>query len=392
MPVLKSTLDITDETYRDYRRVQLEALAALEQQLDLVRAGGGERYARRHHERGRLLVRERLELLLDRDTSFLELSSLAAWGSRFTVGASILTGIGVVSGVECMIVAHDPTVRGGAMNPFTLKKNLRALDIARANRLPVIYLVESGGADLPTQSELFVDAGKIFQKLTKLSAAGIPTVALVFGNSTAGGAYVPGMCDYAVLVDGQAKVFLGGPPLVKMATGEDADDEQLGGARMHSEVSGLSDQFAVDERDCLRIGRQIVADLGWRKLGPGPSRPAEEPLYDREDLLDLIPADFRTPVDPARSWLGSWTAPGSANTKPATAPAWSPGGRRYTGSESACWPTTVACCSARRRRRPRSSSCWPTRPTPRSSSCRTPPATWSAPPTNRAGSSRTARK
>src|SRR5690349_24125278 len=150
---------------------------------------------------------------------------LAAWGSGFTVGASILTGIGVVSGVECMIIAHDPTVRGGAMNPFTLKKNLRALDIARVNRLPVIYLVESGGADLPTQSELFVDAGKIFAKLTQLSAARIPTIALVFGNSTAGGAYVPGMCDYAVLVDGQAKVFLGGPPLVKMATGEDADDE-----------------------------------------------------------------------------------------------------------------------------------------------------------------------
>ena len=298
MPVLKSTLDLMDETYRDNRRIQLEALSALEQQLDLVRAGGGERYARRHHERGRLLVRERLELLLDRDTPFLELSSLAAWGSGFTVGASILTGIGVVSGMECMIIAHDPTVRGGAMNPFTLKKNLRALDIARVNRLPVIYLVESGGADLPTQSELFVDAGKIFQKLTQLSAARIPTIALVFGNSTAGGAYVPGMCDYAVLVDGQAKVFLGGPPLVKMATGEDADDEQLGGARMHSEVSGLSDQFAVDERDCLRIGRQVVADLGWRKLGPGPSRPPDEPLYDPEELLGLTPADFRIPVDP----------------------------------------------------------------------------------------------
>jgi acetyl-CoA carboxylase carboxyltransferase component len=298
MAVLKSTLDARDETYQNNRRVQLEALSALEQQLDLVRAGGGERYARRHHERGRLLVRERLELLLDRDTSFLELSSLAAWGSRFTVGASILTGLGVVSGVECMIIAHDPTVRGGAMNPFTLKKNLRALDIAGVNRLPVVYLVESGGADLPTQSELFVDAGKIFQKLTQLSAAAIPTIALVFGNSTAGGAYVPGMCDYAVLVDGQAKVFLGGPPLVKMATGEDADDEQLGGARMHSEVSGLSDQFAVDEPDCIRIGRQIVADLGWRKLGPGPSRAPDEPRYDPEELLGLTPADFRIPVDP----------------------------------------------------------------------------------------------
>src|ERR1700722_2155057 len=293
MPVLTSALDTAGETYQVNRRVQLEALAALEEQLDLVRAGGGERYAQRHHERGRLLVRERLELLLDRDSSFLELSSLAAWGTPFNVGASILTGLGVVSGVECMIIAHDPTVRGGAMNPFTLKKNLRALDIARTNRLPVVYLVESGGADLPTQSELFVDAGKIFQKLTQLSAAAIPTVALVFGNSTAGGAYVPGMCDYAVLVDGQAKVFLGGPPLVKMATGEDADDEQLGGARMHSEVSGLSDQFAAAERDALPLGPQIVPDLGGHKLGPGPTRSPDEPLYDPEELLGITPADFR---------------------------------------------------------------------------------------------------
>lgn len=298
MPTLESTLDTADEVYFHNRQVQLDALAAMERQLDLVRAGGGERYARRHHERGRLLVRERLELLLDRDAPFLELSSLAAWGSRFTVGASILTGIGVVSGVECMIIAHDPTVRGGAMNPFTLKKNLRALDIARENRLPVVYLVESGGADLPTQSELFVDAGKIFQKLTNLSADGVPTVALVFGNSTAGGAYVPGMCDYCVLVDGQAKVFLGGPPLVKMATGEDADDEALGGAKMHAEVSGLADLFAVDELDCIRIGRQIVADFGWRKLGPGRSAIPDEPLYDPEELLGLTPENFRIPVDP----------------------------------------------------------------------------------------------
>jgi len=298
MPALTSSLDPADESSKANRRAQLAALAELEQQLQLVRAGGGERYAARHHDRGRLLARERLELLLDSDSPFLELSPLAAWGSRFTVGASILTGIGVVSGVECVIIAHDPTVRGGAMNPYTLKKNLRALDIAARNRLPVVYLVESGGADLPTQSELFVDAGQIFRKLTELSAAAVPTVALVFGNSTAGGAYVPGMCDYAVLVDKQAKVFLGGPPLVKMATGEDADDEELGGARMHSEVSGLADQLAVDERDCIRIGRQIVADLSWRKLGPGPARAAQPPKYDPDELLDLTPSDFRVPVDP----------------------------------------------------------------------------------------------
>src|ERR1700689_1802277 len=274
------------------------AIAGLNSQLELARAGGGPKYAQRHRPRGRLLARERIELLVDRDSPLLELSSLAAWGTDFPVGASIVTGIGVVSGVECVLIAHDPTVRGGAMNPYTLRKTLRALEIARRNRLPVINLVESGGADLPSQSDLFVGAGKIFHDLTELSAAGVATVALVFGNSTAGGAYVPGMCDYAVLVDKQAKVFLGGPPLVKMATGEDADDEKLGGARMHSEVSGLADQLAVDERDCIRIGRQIVADLSWRKLGPGPARAAQPPKYDPDELLDLTPSDFRVPVDP----------------------------------------------------------------------------------------------
>src|SRR5262249_52904359 len=156
--------------------------------------------------------------------AFLELSPLAAWGSDYQVGASIVTGIGVVSGVECLVSASDPTVRGGASNPWTLKKTLRANEIALANRLPVVSLVESGGADLPSQAEIFVPGGQVFADLTRLSAAGIPTVAVVFGNSTAGGAYVPGLCDYTVMVAGQAKVFLGGPPLVRMATGEESDD------------------------------------------------------------------------------------------------------------------------------------------------------------------------
>src|SRR5580693_1436482 len=230
MPVLSSRVDTASEVYQKNRAGQLAAIAALNEQLELARAGGGPRYAERHRGRGRLLARERLELLVDRDSPLLELSSLAAWGTDFPVGASIVTAIGVVSGVECVLIAHDPTVRGGAMNPYTLRKNLRALEIARRNRLPVINLVESGGADLPTQADIFVPAGQIFHDLTELSALGIPTVALVFGNSTAGGAYVPGMCDYSVLVDGQAKVFLGGPPLVKMATGEQAEEESLGGA------------------------------------------------------------------------------------------------------------------------------------------------------------------
>src|SRR3954470_6692834 len=204
--VLRSVLSTASEEYRTNRAASLAVLGQLDEQRDLAGAGGGPKYAERHRARGRLLARERLELLLDRDSAFLELSPLAAWGTEFAVGASVITGIGVVAGVECVLITHEPTVRGGAMNPWSLKKVLRALEIARRNRLPVLNLVESGGADLPTQSELFVPAGKIFHDLTELSAMGVPTSALVFGNSTAGGAYVPGMCDYSVLVDQQAKV------------------------------------------------------------------------------------------------------------------------------------------------------------------------------------------
>ena len=298
MPVLKTLLDVSSETYASNRAAQLEVIDQLDEQLELAIAGGGERYTQRHRDRGKLPVRERLELLLDPDSPFLELSPLAAWGTEFTVGASVLTGIGVVSGVECVVIGHDPTVRGGAMNPYSLKKTLRALEIARINRLPVINLVESGGADLPTQADLFVPAGRIFHELTELSSLAVPTVALVFGNSTAGGAYVPGMCDYAVLVDRQAKVVLGGPPLVKMATGEESDDESLGGAEMHSRISGLSDYFAADERDAIRLGRQIMSRINWHKLGPAPAANPEPPKYDPEEILGIVPPDPKVPFDP----------------------------------------------------------------------------------------------
>ncbi|MEW2360253.1 carboxyl transferase domain-containing protein [Spirillospora sp. NPDC029432] len=276
----------------------LAKLGGLEDEHAKALLGGGEKYVERHRRRGKMLARERIELLLDPDSPFLELSPLAAWGSDFPVGASVVTGIGVVEGVECVIIANDPTVRGGSSNPWTVKKTFRATDIAFENRLPVINLVESGGADLPTQKEIFIPGGRLFRDLTRLSAAGIPTIALVFGNSTAGGAYIPGMCDHVVMVKERAKVFLGGPPLVKMATGEDAGDEELGGAEMHARSSGLADHMAVDEADAIRLGRRIVARLNHRKQGPAPAVGYREPLYDAEELAGIVPEDLKIPFDP----------------------------------------------------------------------------------------------
>jgi acetyl-CoA carboxylase carboxyltransferase component len=298
VPALASTFDPAAPAAQANREAMLEKLAELDALLLKTREGGGPEKLERHRKRGKLLARERIELLLDRDAPFLELAPFMANHTDFPVGASSVNGIGVVEGVECMIGASDPTVRGGTSNPFTLRKSLRAQEIAYTNRLPVINLVESGGADLPTQAEIFVPGGRTFRNLTRLSAAGIPTIALVFGNSTAGGAYVPGMCDYTVFVEGRAKVFLGGPPLVKMATGEESDDESLGGAEMHAKQSGLADYLAVDEQDACRLGREIVRHLNWRKLGPPPQEDARDPLFDPEDLAALVPTDPKVPFDP----------------------------------------------------------------------------------------------
>jgi acyl-CoA carboxylase subunit beta len=318
MPVLETSLDPRSASYAANRVAMLDRLAELDSASAQARAGGGDKYVARHHARGKLLARERVELLLDRDAPFLEVCPYAAWGTEYTVGASVVTGIGLVEGVACMIIANDPTVRGGSINPYSLKKTLRANEIARANRLPVINLIESGGADLPTQADIFIPGGAAFRDLTRLSAEGIPTIAVVFGNATAGGAYVPGMSDYTIFVRDRAKVFLAGPPLVKMATGEEVDDERLGGAVMHGSRSGLADHVADDERDAIRLARGTVARLRWpRPLAGGSGGAlgvaargalsvaargalgvAAEPKHSADDLLAIASADLRTPFDP----------------------------------------------------------------------------------------------
>ncbi|MGQ0837833.1 acyl-CoA carboxylase subunit beta [Actinokineospora sp.] len=298
MSVLRSTVDASGVEFRANREGMLAKLVELAGEHAKAVAGGGEKYVARHRGRGKLLARERIELLLDPDSPFLELSPLTAWGTDYQVGGSLVTGIGVVEGVECMVNASDPTVKGGAINPWGMRKGFRAADIAAQNRLPTVNLVESGGADLPTQKEIFIPGGRTFRDLTRASAAGIPTVAVVFGNSTAGGAYLPGMSDHVVMVKDRAKVFLGGPPLVKMATGEESDDESLGGAEMHARVSGLADYLAVDEEDAIRLGRRIIARLNWRKLGPAPAADYAEPEHDPEDLLGIVPTDLKVPFDP----------------------------------------------------------------------------------------------
>ena len=308
METWQTRIDTNSESFRANREGMQALLQEIEAQLELARAGGGERAVERLRQRGKMTVRERIELLLDRDSPFLELSPLAGYFTDYTVGGGLVTGIGVVSGVECVIAANDPTVLGGAITPVSMKKTDRALEISRTNRLPYVQFVESAGADLrrsedSVEAEMrralghFAESGRFFHDITALSAARIPTVSVVFGSSTAGGAYQPGMSDYNIFIKGRSKVFLGGPPLVKMATGEDSTDEELGGAEMHATKSGLADYMAEDELDALRIARSVMAHLNWRKLGSGPTMPADEPLYDPDELLGLLPVDLRTPMD-----------------------------------------------------------------------------------------------
>ena len=301
MTKLDSRLNTRSDEYAANRQAMDKLVVQLNQRLAAVRAGGGERGAAKFREQGKLLPRERLELLLDPGTPFLELSPLAAYGmyNDESPAASNIIGIGVVSGVECMIYANDATVKGGAVYPMTLQKTLRAQTIAAENRLPSIALVESAGANLLHQDEIFILGGRSFANQARMSAQRIPQLSLVFGSSTAGGAYVPGMSDYVVMVRKQATVYLGGPPLVKMATGEVVDDETLGGADMHAQISGLSDYTAENDADALRIGRLIMQQLSQPKPTPNLARrqTPEPPAYDPDELLGIIPADAKIPYD-----------------------------------------------------------------------------------------------
>jgi acetyl-CoA carboxylase carboxyltransferase component len=296
--VLKSGLDTGSPEYAADKAAMLASVTELEELAKTVIAAGGEKAVARHRKRGKLLARERVDLLLDEDAPFLELSCFAgAHEPGEQPGARVITGVGQVSGTECVISANEATVKGGSISPSAGARTARAMEIAERNRLPYISLTESGGADLPRQADIFVPGGRSFRNISRLSAAGIPTISLVFGSSTAGGAYVPGMSEYTVLVDKQAAVYLGGPPLTKMATGEDADDETLGGAEMHARVSGLADYLAADELTAIRIGRQIVADLGYRRGGPPPALTPTPPLHDEDELLGVAPAEAKRPME-----------------------------------------------------------------------------------------------
>jgi acetyl-CoA carboxylase carboxyltransferase component len=310
MPVLESRLDARADSFRRNRADMLEMLGNMEDLLAEAARGGGEEATARLRSRGKMPIRERISHVLDRDSPFMEISPLAAWRSSVPVGSGFVVGIGVIENVECVILGHDPSVRAGAFNAFNAKKLMRGLEIARINRMPYVQFVESAGADLGGEGGRedpeavirrevghFAESGRLFYEITELSKLRIPTISVVFGSSTAGGAYQPGMSDYNILIKNQSQVFLGGPPLVKMATGEDADVESLGGADMHATISGLGDYLADDEMDALRMCREVVRHLNWRKLGPEPAAAFEEPLYDPEDLLGLVAKSLREPFD-----------------------------------------------------------------------------------------------
>jgi len=302
MSILTSSVDVRSASFRTNAAAMQALVLDLRAKADLIRQGGIESAREKHLSRGKLLPRDRVRTLIDPASPFLELSQLAAYGmyGETIPAAGIITGIGRVAGRECVIVANDATVKGGTYYPITVKKHLRAQEIALENRLPCIYLVDSGGANLPHQDELFPDAqhfGRIFYNQARLSAEGIPQIAVVMGMSTAGGAYIPAMCDQSVIVRNQGTIFLGGPPLVKAATGEVATAEEIGGADVHSRISGVTDYYAQNDTHALAIARRIAAALNSVKRPPIELQPPREPRYDPAELHGVVPADARKPYD-----------------------------------------------------------------------------------------------
>ncbi|MBI3173762.1 MAG: methylcrotonoyl-CoA carboxylase [Chloroflexi bacterium] len=303
MEILPTHLDPHSEEFQQNAAHHRALAKELKERLALVRQGGGEKYRKRHEEQGKLFVRERIERLLDPGSPFLELSALAAYDlyDGDAPGAGIVTGIGRVSGREVLIVANDATVKGGSYFPMTVKKHLRAQQIAEENGLPCLYLVDSGGAFLPLQDEVFPDVnhfGRIFYNQARMSSKKIPQIAAVMGSCTAGGAYVPAMSDEAVIVKGTGTIFLGGPPLVKAATGEDVSAEELGGADVHTRLSGVADHFAEDDEHAIEILREIVETLPERPwTADGPRSVPEEPIYPPEEIYGVLPRTFREAYD-----------------------------------------------------------------------------------------------
>jgi acetyl-CoA carboxylase carboxyltransferase component len=292
-----------DDAFAARHERMAELVAELRERTEQVAQGGGERALARHRDRGKLTARERIDRLIDPDSAFLELNALAAWDmyEGQAPGAGIVTGVGVVEGRQCVIVANDATVKGGSYFPLTVKKHLRAQEVAAQNHLPCLYLVDSGGAFLPLQADVFPDRdhfGRIFFNQAQMSARGIPQVAVVMGSCTAGGAYVPAMSDETIIVRGTGTIFIGGPPLVKAATGQDVTAEELGGADVHTRQSGVADHYATSDEHALAIARRIVANLQTRpRASPWDVTRPEPPVADPSELYGLVPQDFRHQVD-----------------------------------------------------------------------------------------------
>jgi acetyl-CoA carboxylase carboxyltransferase component len=302
MDILESHIDPSHPEFQTNRARMIALLEEYRERLAVVRQGGGPRYLQRHRDQGKLPVRERIDKLLDPGSPFLELSPLAAWDmyDNEAPAAGIITGIGRVSGRDVLIVANDATVKGGTYYPITVKKHVRAQEVALQNRLPCVYLVDSGGAFLPLQADVFPDRdhfGRIFFNQARMSAEGIPQIAIVMGSCTAGGAYVPAMSDETVIVKGTGTIFLGGPPLVKAATGEEVTAENLGGADVHTRYSGVADYFAEDDEHALRQARTIVSTLNTSKRLPADMTPSEDPAYDPTEIYGIVNADPRKSYD-----------------------------------------------------------------------------------------------